>query len=184
VLVLVLLAGAGAALAVWKPWESTSVTPAEPPAPPVTVDADSESDSTDTATDTPSSTTDTTDEMPDTNGSVPDNADLSEATFQTPTGNIACSDDLVDDALLCTVDSMENGAGQAVYRIEGDGTTSMARGKQAFPREIADAAPKLDYDKLWSDGRFWCTSTQSGLTCRLGQRGNGWFLSRQSQRHV
>ena len=112
-------------------------------------------------------------------------------SFQTPSGNIACmADDMDEDGrweLRCDVGERDWRGGRAGSDCDldsGDALGLRATGRPYWVCHgdtILRSGPVLGYGSTWRAGPFTCTSQQAGVTCR-NRAQHGFTLSRASYR--
>jgi hypothetical protein len=96
----------------------------------------------------------------------------SSNVFQSPSGNIVCRYDQYNVVMACLTLNDNFTAAVPLY-----GRAYKTRGG-TFRR-----GPVLSYGSSWtSSGRFRCTSSAGGITCRSLRTGHGFFISRTSYR--
>jgi hypothetical protein len=92
--------------------------------------------------------------------------------FESPTGNILCRYDSYNNVMACLTLNDSFVAAVPLY-----GRAYKTRGG------TFRGGPTLFYGRRWTaSGRFQCTSTASGMTCRSVRTGHGFFISRTSYR--
>jgi hypothetical protein len=112
-------------------------------------------------------------------------------SFQTPSGNIACmADDMDEDGrweLRCDVGEREWEGGPPGPDCEGDWGDSVGLRPTGRPfwvchgDTILRSGPVLGYGSTWRKGPFTCVVARTGVTCRNRSQ-NGFTLSRASYR--
>ena len=111
-------------------------------------------------------------------------------SFQTPTGNIACmADDMDEDGrweLRCDVGARdwEGGRARDCDLDSGDSVGMSATGRPYWVCHgdtILRSGPVLGYGSTWRKGPFTCVVARAGVTCR-NRAQHGFSLSRASYR--
>ena len=106
--------------------------------------------------------------------------------FQSPSKNIGCYID--SSAVRCDIRVHSWTAPPKPSYCDVDWGGGMAVGKKHRGGFVCagdttlNAGPVLAYGSSRSEGRFTCTSRESGMTCRNRRNGHGFFLSRDSYR--
>jgi hypothetical protein len=118
-------------------------------------------------------------------------AHLQLESFQTPSGNIACmADDMDEDGrweLRCDVGEREWEGGPPGPDCEGDWGDSVGLRQTGRPfwvchgDTILRSGPVLGYGSTWRKGPFTCVVTRTGVTCRNRSQ-HGFTVSRASYR--
>lgn len=107
--------------------------------------------------------------------------------FETPSGNIGCYVDTTGGA-RCDIAERDwrpppRPASCELDYGQGISVNRSGRGHFLCAGDTAlGAGPVLAYGKSVSAGRYTCTSRRSGVTCRNGRSGHGFFISRASYR--
>lgn len=112
-------------------------------------------------------------------------------SFQTPSGNIACmADDMDEDGrweLRCDVGERDWRGGSAGRDCDLDSGDALGMGATGRPfwvchgDTILRSGPVLGYGSTWRKGPFTCVVAREGVTCRNRAR-HGFFVSRSSYR--
>lgn len=121
-------------------------------------------------------------QTPDLDLALPEDA-AEVDSFAMPSRNIWC--ELEDAEALCYIgyytysppadESCEGEVGPVV-RLTGDGATfpCVSEENQGL---APDELPALDYNEHAVSGDFWCSSSESGVTCRSTDTGRGFTLA-------
>jgi hypothetical protein len=105
---------------------------------------------------------------------------LSSRTFQMPSKNIGCTQS--EDVLVCDILSGLNPEPKRSCELDWTGM-EMERSGPAQARCAGDTAydqnaPELAYGDTWGRQGFFCTSAETGLTCRNRDQ-HGFSLARE-----
>ena len=109
-----------------------------------------------------------------------------EASFRSPSGNIACM--YIDGFLRCDLGEVSNRLPKrpADCDLEWGKAFEMGASSRHAQRichgdTVFDpSAPVLPYGASWQGGTFSCISSERGMSCR-NARGAGWDLARAKQ---